>query len=453
MRVQNFVTLRAGLPTHSFEQLTLAGLDTRQMRDMESVISIPENVRRVPAPSTPTRRAPDTALYPASSSPAFRMVPSAIDGIAAFDIPHDVDTSYLGHGYFRYIGKYPPQLVSYVLNKYAPEPPILDAMCGGGTTLIEARLRGFDATGCDVNPVARLVSRVVSHPLPPEVLAAETLRFMTALADRVIPESSLFFANRKPSRRDFHLNYCAEYFDERTTLDIGEYLALVEDSPADFRDLHLMNLLAVLRRISRANIKKMNLEIDDTKNTKQTLIDAIRRQVDVVEKLNAEYFKWACPCAIQVLDRDAANTELPDRSFGIVFLHPPYLTNTAFSEFSQLQLAILGIDHKTIWRRELRCRGSFMHEPNGLKKYLVGWSNILKEATRLLRPGGLLVSVVGDGQIDYVRIPVGAITLEFAKDYGLACVEHFLHVLNNNTGRTQSRKMIGQHVAVFRKER
>jgi hypothetical protein len=165
--VRNLITLKIQTANAILEQLTLAGLGARQIRHMEPVTSIPENLRSGTARSTSTGRVPDIALYPASSSPAFRMVPSAIEGIAAFDIPHDVDTSYLGHGYFRYIGKYPPQLVSYVLNKYAPEPPILDPMCGGGTTLIEARLRGFDATGCDVNPVARLVSRVVSHPLPP----------------------------------------------------------------------------------------------------------------------------------------------------------------------------------------------------------------------------------------------------------------------------------------------
>ena len=371
--------------------------------------------------------------------------------MASFDIPHDADTSYLAHGYFRYIGKYPPQLVSYVLNKYKPIGPILDSMSGGGTTLIEARLRGLDATGCDVNPVSRLVCEVVSRPLPASELVIENRRFMDALTERLTPESSLFFRPEKRVKRGFQFAYCAEYFDPDTTADIGSYLDLVEHSPAQFRDLHLMNLLAVLRRISRANIKKMNVEIDDSKLTKVSLLDAIRKQVGTVERLNSEYVDWARDCTVTVLDRDAQDTQLPDASFDTVFLHPPYLTNTAFSEFSQLQLALLGIDHKTIWRRELRCRGSFVHEPDGLRKYLIGWCKVMAEAVRVLRPGGLIITVVGDGQIDYVRIPVGAITLEYAKDLGLSCLEHFLHVLNNNTGRTQSRKMIGQHVAVLRK--
>ena len=62
-----------------------------------------------------------------------------------------------------------------------------------------------------------------------------------------------------------------------------------------------------------------------------------------------------------------------------------------------------------------------------------------------------MVAVVGDGQIDYVRIPVGAITIEYAKDQELIFEEHLIHMLNNNTGQTQSRKMKGQHVIVLRK--
>jgi hypothetical protein len=196
----------------------------------------------------------------------------------------------------------------------------------------------------------------------------------------------------------------------------------------------------------------MNLEIDDDKRVIVPFPEAIISQLQMLESANREYEKWVRPCDINIIDADAQETGLENESAAVVFLHPPYLTNTAFSEFTQLQLAILGIDHKNIWKRELRCRGSFLHESNGLRKYLVGWHKIIQEAIRILRPKGILVTVVGDGQIDYVRIPVGSITLEFAKDNGLELLEHSLHVLNNNTGRTQSRKMVGQHVAVFQKK-
>jgi hypothetical protein len=212
-----------------------------------------------------------------------------------------------------------------------------------------------------------------------------------------------------------------------------------------------MVLFAVARRISRANIKKMNLEIDDSKKTQETLLTAATKQIHTLLALNADYYRLASDSTIRIRDEDAADTKLPSACYDAVFLHPPYLTNTAFSEFTQLQLAIEDIDHKAVWKRELRCRGSFLHEPNGLRKYLVGWSRIMQEATRIVKRNGHVFTVVGDGQIDYVRIPVGAITEEFATDLGLELVESVSHVLKNHTGQTQSRKMKCQHISVFRK--
>ena len=47
---------------------------------------------------------------------------------------------------------------------------ILDPFCGSGTVLLEANLRGHQAIGIDINPMARLVSRVKTTPLDPNEL-------------------------------------------------------------------------------------------------------------------------------------------------------------------------------------------------------------------------------------------------------------------------------------------
>lgn len=398
----------------------------------------------------PARQAGE--LYPESLSPSVETV-APVAGVQAFHIPALADTSYLAHGFFRYIGKYPPQIVSDILNRFYDGGLIVDPMCGGGTTLIEARLRGLDAIGFDVNPVSRVVSAAVSNPVDAEMFSAVCDRVLAEFSGDVSSLGPLFrnSQQKRRSRKIFAVSYCAEYFDATTLAEIGHYLEVVASEDSSARDLLLMSLFAVLRKVSRANIKKMNLEIDDTKRSIIPFAEAIAGQLNMLRAAVASYSSWAKPCSIKVLDADALETGLEAGTAGIVFLHPPYLTNTAFCEFTQLQLAVLGIDHKSIWKRELRCRGSFLHESNGLKKYLINWHNIIKEALRVLRPGGILVSVVGDGQMDYVRIPVGTITLDFARDNGAQLIEHTVHVLNNNTGRTQSRKMVGQHVAVFKK--
>ena len=386
-------------------------------------------------------------LFAESEKPS--VVLGDTDGVKTMTIPHAADTTYLAHGYFRFIGKYPPQIVSWLMNRHPIKGTVVDSMCGGGTTLAEARLRGLDAVGIDVNPISRDVSTLVGSPLPVEPLDCEVFRFIDDLSKRAVSAGPLF--RSKSTSKPLALRYCSEYFSDDVRQDIGEYLALVDTVPPELRVAFRVALFSVLRHVSRANIKKMNLEIDDDKRTIHPFFETVVDRLREIAARNREYSEWARPAEIRVLDGEAAVTGLGDESAGAVFLHPPYLTNTAFCEFTQLQLATLDIDHKTIWKKELRCRGTFLHESEGLKKYLIGWSRIINEAHRILRPGGLLVTVVGDGQIDYVRIPVGTITIDFARDCGFDHIESFLHVLNNHTGQTQSRKMKGQHVAVFKR--
>jgi hypothetical protein len=387
-------------------------------------------------------------MHPESKNPLIIIDKSP--KLKSITIPANGDTSYVGHGYYRYIGKYPPQIVSYLLNTYKITGPIADTMCGGGTTLIEARLRGIDADGTDINPVSRLICEAVSHPIQPDVFDAHVNKFLDALNENLDSED-LFATNKKPTWTPKKMNYCADYFDSNTLADISFYQKESENYPPKIKRLWDMTLFAILRRVSKANIKKMNLEIDETKQNQESVLVAASRHIQLLRDLNRDYAKWATDAKITVTDADAADTKLTSSHYQAVFLHPPYLTNTAFSEFTQLQLALMDINHKMIWKKELRCRGSFLHEPDGLKKYLVGWNNIMKEAVRILKPGGYLFTVVGDGQLDYVRIPIGTITVEFATDLDLELVDRMIHILKNQTGHTQSRKMKGQHISVFRK--
>ena len=42
-------------------------------------------------------------------------------------------------------------------------PPVFDPFCGGGSTLVEAQRLGLDSTGSDLNPVAVLISRLLTQ--------------------------------------------------------------------------------------------------------------------------------------------------------------------------------------------------------------------------------------------------------------------------------------------------
>lgn len=360
-------------------------------------------------------------------------------------MPHSADTRYLTHDYFRYIGKFPPQLAAYFIKNYSiPGTAVLDPMCGGGTTLIEAKLAGIDSIGFDVNPLALLISRVTTRYVEPKFLQTEIDEIQNYLNEPAKPiqmghltfrgESDHFFSD--DAKRDI----CA----------IQRYINNIENP--EIRDFFTLALMAILRKVSLANVKKMNVVIDPLKSHSKPVIETYVKQLEKMFAINLRMEMIENKAQSNVVECDARTFPGIEKKVGLAVLHPPYLTNTAFSEFARLQLSILNVDQKKIWNRELRNRGSYAQEPNGLKKYLVGWHNMLKNCFNVLEPGGYCAIVVGDGQIDYVRISVGQITSEFCADIGFKKIRQAVHRLNNNTGLTLSHKMRGQHVLIVRKD-
>lgn len=376
------------------------------------------------------------------------------NGIEEWEVPPKAPTRYLTHDYFRYIGKIPPQIAQHLIHEYASSgATLVDPMCGGGTTLIEAKLAGLDSVGFDINPVAVLISRVATTHIPTAVLDDAVNRIVSELSPLQVAGSPLFAELPKQKLREDvlvpDLQGNEKFFSDQSMMELAFVLARINSvTDASVREFLTVALLAILRQVSRANVKKMNVEIDEAKKVREvtpTYIKKLRRMA----KINALLARSFTDRAVSVELSDARSLPLQDNSADLAIVHPPYMSNTAFSESVQLPLAWLGISHRDIWKKEIEMRGSYMHKTNGLRKYLVGWHAALQELHRVLRPGGVCCAIVGDGKVDYVRIPVGAITEEFAGDLGYRIVNRSQHKLNNNTGRTLSKRMTHQHIVVF----
>jgi len=387
------------------------------------------------------------------SIPVDELIIQNLNGREVWEIPHSANSRYLSHGYFRYIGKFPPQLARAFIQSYGdPNELLIDPMCGGGTSLIEAKMANIRAFGSDVNPIALLVSRVATTVIPADKLDRTIEDLASTLTVYVGGQGTLGgrrLSLKSPKPPNLFGNDI--YFDALTLHQLTLIKALIDQGPWEIgvRDFLTVAFVSILRQVSRANVKKMNTEIDETKRAKPaipTFLAKVRRMADINRGL-----PFSTTPEIVVQEHDARALPHADNSAGLVILHPPYMTNTAFSESVQLPLAWLGWKHKDIWHRELRCRGSFLHEPDGLRKYLVGWHQVLREAHRLLKPGARCCIVIGDGQIDYVRIPMSSITKEFATDIGFVVERELIHRLNNNTGMTLSHKMRGQNVLIVAK--
>ncbi len=70
------------------------------------------------------------------------------------------------HNYYRYPARFSPQFARAAIDLFSsPGDTVLDCFSGGGTTAVEAILAGRRFVGCDVNALARFVTRVKTTPL------------------------------------------------------------------------------------------------------------------------------------------------------------------------------------------------------------------------------------------------------------------------------------------------
>ncbi len=76
--------------------------------------------------------------------------------------------AYASHNFHAFPAKFPPQLPSLFIEQLTqPGDVVLDPMAGSGTTLVEAVLAERIGVGCDIDPLALMISKVKTTPLDP----------------------------------------------------------------------------------------------------------------------------------------------------------------------------------------------------------------------------------------------------------------------------------------------
>ncbi len=83
------------------------------------------------------------------------------------------DTGFASHDLHSFPAKYPPQLpATFISGLTEPGDWVLDPMIGSGTTIVEATRLRRKAVGFDIDPLARLITRVKSTFIDADVALA-----------------------------------------------------------------------------------------------------------------------------------------------------------------------------------------------------------------------------------------------------------------------------------------
>jgi hypothetical protein len=322
------------------------------------------------------------------------------------------------HRLHPYLGKYVPQLVEALLERYVkPGGRVLDPFAGSGTTLVQALESGYDAVGVDIAAFNCLLMRVKTSAYDPFLLETE-------LRDAL---SRLGGSSERPT------GYLREWYAPRAASELLHFRSLIGEYE------HADVLRVVLARSARSArlTTHFDLEFPKAPQREPYWCHKHRRAcspvgeahkflsrylVDTLERIKEFQRVRARSRSAVVLHGDSSEIGL-DGCFDGVVTSPPYPGLIDYHEQHRYAYELLGLGDRR--ERELGAAAKGTSRV-ALEAYISGIAGVLSRASAALENGAPVVVVVNDRRHLYPEILSRA---------GLRLVDRLERHVNRRTGR------------------
>jgi DNA modification methylase len=401
------------------------------------------------------------------------------------------DQSYLTHGIHKFPAKFFPELPRYLIRKYSQTGNIvLDPMCGSGTVVLESMLNNRIGIGIDIDPMARLITKVKTTPIDPDSLtlaAGDLITQIKTLDDNSdysppIPE----FHYRDNWFRSFVLrelaiiNECidtplSKHQNEFMWQDIGDFFRVVFSSI--IRDVSNADPHCTRTVLRKKVVKKITPGDTYTKFSEGLFsqCDSMSELFDITATLDITDVRLPIGTAI--------DTGLESDSIDLAVTSPPYINAVDYPRTHQLEMYWLRhlddgplshvkrkyIGTETVYKEEyttLKTSGYETLDPILEKiyksdprrsfivfKFFEDMEQQLAEMFRVLKPGSRFCVAIGNNLIRGVEvqsdiilseIATSAIGFKLERTFFSKLIRHFIRI-------PRPERMIGEWILVLKK--
>jgi DNA methylase len=328
------------------------------------------------------------------------------------------------HRLHPYLGKFIPQLVEALLDRYVPAGGrVLDPFAGSGTTLVQALESGYDAAGVDIAGFNCLLMRVKTRPHNLAVLRRD-LEWAHAQVEAFEPTGA-YPAAASP--------YIRAWFAPRAAEELLHFRSLVEQvASADVLRIVLTRSARSARRTAHFDLEfprepqvdpywchKHRRECRPVEDARRFLL---RYTLDTLDRVEAFAEIRDSANVAEVLHGDARELDLRGPYDGIV-TSPPYPGLIDYHEQHRYAYELLSLDERRDDELGRPARGT---SRLAISHYVDGVADVLANARRHLNVGALVCIVVNDRRDLYPEILARA---------GLRLEERIERHVNRRTGR------------------
>ena len=349
------------------------------------------------------------------------------------------------HGYHRYPAKFLPDVVRKIIEEYAKGSTLIaDLFAGCGTTLVEAKVHGISSIGTDINPVAQLITKVKTTPLPPDALQKAYVA-LVKLFDEY--NKSDYEDIKKHERIDYWFSpsqkaKIAFLYDKVFHLE-------VDDSIKDFFYVCISHVLKNCSWWLQSGTKPQR----DMEKTPEDPFNEFRRHCNKMIGWNEKFYSELStkghldtPCEIHL--KDARHTDITPESVDAIITSPPYVTSYEYADIHQLtaywmeyisdihefrkkfigssysgNMSLEVSESKQAQKIVNALSEKSQHIARDVAQYFNDMQEVANEMVRVLAPGGKACIVIGNTKIKEVQIKSAEIFFEFLRNAGLHKVD------------------------------
>ncbi len=312
------------------------------------------------------------------------------------------------HGIHPYPCKFPAETArAYVSDAVGV---VLDPFCGSGTTLVEAARAGNATIGFDCNPVAVLITRF-------KLLEADR-SFMARCEERLadLERRSPFLALDERGLHDFPGR--DHWFSPVVQRELAALLAWIHGhEDADVRIWLETALSAIVNRVSFQDSETRYVRTARDVQVGSTVTAFVRKAAELLAALRARGGVPGAPRRVEVADV-LAGVPIADATVDLVVTSPPYANTMDYYLYHKQRMNVLGFDFKRAQEQEIGSRWEFSSLKAAREKWDTDYAGCLAELSRVLKPRGRAIVIIGDSQIAGTRVDAQALTARAARALG-----------------------------------
>lgn len=370
----------------------------------------------------------------------------------------DSNTKEYTHCYHTYPAMMIPQIARTLIEEFSPAQGVqllLDPYMGSGTSLVEASIKGINAIGTDLNPLARLISKVkTTHYKEKDIQ-----NYLSVI------QAYLFeYREELVEKRNFdNISNYSYWYSEDSLMKLSYISQIINNHiPIEIKDFFNTALSEVVREVSftrNGEFKRFRMPEEKIKTFKPDVFRLFEEKVVRNIQGLIQFNKVNKQSKIEICNFNSSifipEKVIKPNSVDMVVTSPPYgdsKTTVAYGQFSRwanewfnhenaknLDIYLMGGKKQT---EELFTTISIRNVLDEIKSYdlkryyevisfLNDYYKSIYNVANVVKKGGVVCYVVGNRTVKGVQIPLDYFTAEMFEKNGFKHINTLVREIPN----------------------